>query len=165
MMTQYYGLSSGLVVSCGCAKQERQRERMIQQNFVHGQSRTKEYKIWANMKARCLNPRCIEYGYYGARGITIDQRWIESFEAIINDVGERPPGGTLERIDNDGPYAPGNVRWATRQEQSVNRRSTIFVERDGVTLPAGHWADRLGLPRPRVYKRIEMGWPIEHWFD
>lgn len=92
----------------------------------HGESsrthRSPEYTAWQNMRARCLRPAHPKYADYGGRGITIDPRW-DSFEAFLADIGRRPgPDYSLDRIDNDGCYGPGNLRWATRPEQQRNRR-------------------------------------------
>jgi hypothetical protein len=107
--------------SCGCLRNEM---RPILRR-THGQSRkTAAYRAWLNMKRRCLRPQCDKFKFYGGRGIKIHQPWIESFEAFFADVGPRPgPGYSLDRYpDNDGDYRPGNIRWATKAEQSGNRR-------------------------------------------
>lgn len=115
-------LRSGRSTSCGCYRSEATRKRMtgVQNYKTHGMSATPIYQVWTAMKQRCQNPRSAEYFRYGGRGITVCPEW-QDFEVFYRDVGDPGPGMSLDRINNDGDYEPGNVRWATRQEQVVNR--------------------------------------------
>ena len=103
--------------SCGCL----QRERTSAACKTHGKRRTREYRIWANMKTRCFNPNVYCYRNYGARGITVCKRWLK-FENFLADMGECPPGLTLERINNDRGYSKVNCRWDTYRAQRLNQR-------------------------------------------
>lgn len=120
-VAQSYLMRAGLTQSCGCLKKE-----AFKYSITHGEShRTKEYSAWSCMKSRCLNPNCDKYKWYGARGITIHPIWIESFEEFLKHVGRAPtPKHSLDRINNDGNYEPGNVKWSTHKEQCANRRSS-----------------------------------------
>lgn len=143
-----FRMTSGHTKSCGC-----QRGRKA----VHGMKETPTYNSWCAMKQRCNYPGADGYARYGGRGIRVCDRWNESFEAFLADMGPRPTGTTIERDDTDGHYEPGNCRWATEGEQARNRRSTILIERDGETLCVKDWCDRLGLDVDSVYGRIRRG--------
>lgn len=144
----------GNTKSCGCEKRRGGR------NATHRQSKTKLYRVWSMMKDRCANPRSKRFAYYGGRGIRVCDRWRNSFEAFVADMGEPPfDGATLDRIDIDGHYEPGNVRWATWREQALNRRPSYEYRGRQMT-----WSELVaasGLRPVTLRKRIESGWTIE----
>ncbi len=126
-------------------------------------SETSEYAIWLGMKQRCTNPNCPSWPNYGGRGITIDPRWVQSFEAFYQYVGPRPgPQHTIERIDNMSGYRPGNVRWATRGEQMINTRRNVRWTHAGQTHTISQWARILGVDSNTLWMRVQhYGWSIE----
>jgi hypothetical protein len=117
-------LRIGASRSCGCLQSDVVTARRITHGDNRGHKPVPEYVAWTSMKNRCTNPKCARYEIYGGRGIEVCQRWMDSYEAFLADVGRRPgPEYSLDRYPNtDGNYEPGNVRWATRSQQSLNRR-------------------------------------------
>jgi hypothetical protein len=113
------------------------------------------------MKRRCYRVGDIRYSQYGARGIVVCDRWRESFMAFISDMGYPPSEShTLDRVDNDGNYEPGNCRWATVLEQANNRGDNHFLEHDGKRMTVTQWARETGLQDKTIFARLYAGWPI-----
>jgi hypothetical protein len=147
--------------SCGCLIREASSARRTGQ-FKYGVAcrASAEYRIWTGMHQRC-RPTNPASALYAARGITICPEWA-SFERFLADMGARPsPSHSIDRIDNDGPYAPWNCRWATRPEQGRNKRSNHLLTFDGLTLTLTAWSERIGISRETLARRVKLGWPTE----
>ena len=141
------------VRSCGCMKAASLMAAVLKHGNNRGSGRTKEYRAWSHMKGRCENPSDKSYPNYGGRGICVCQRW-QDFKGFLEDMGPAPSSHhSIERIDNDGPYAPENCRWATREEQAQNTTRTIKI--DGRCLKYV-CADR-GLSYEAVQMRLRRG--------
>lgn len=132
----------------------------------HGLHDTPENRLWRNLITRCHNPRHKSFRYYGGRGIRVCDRWRESFVAFLEDMGPRPsPEMTIDRIDNDRGYEPGNCRWATAEEQQNNCRKTIRIYYDGKLQPLRPLCRRLGLSHKAVMRFIERGYSPTAGFE
>lgn len=147
-------LKQGNSHHCGC----RNGEKNAELHGTHLLSHSKEYRCWAKLKDRCLNPNDGSYADYGGRGITVCDRWHNSFEAFYEDMGAKPSKRhSIDRIDVNGNYEPGNCRWATPQEQAQNQRTTRFVELAGEKLALKEACRRIGAPYTSVHKRMSEG--------
>lgn len=159
-------LSKGQVKSCGCHKRDRMAAIAINRT-THGDTSggvaSSEYVIWAGMIARCHDRNSPNYKRYGDRGIKVCDRWRESYESFLSDVGRRPSAShSLDRFpDQDGNYGPSNVRWATSKEQGRNKRSNVIVSAFGKSFCLSEWAERSGLKLNTISNRIKSGWPAE----
>lgn len=124
-------LKSGHTMSCGCLKIEVTKKMHTKHGAASGYGVTPEYQAWLNMRARCGGGQPASWKNYGGRGISVCREWEGDFEAFFAHVGPRPaPGYELDRIDNNGDYEPGNVRWVTKEENNKNRRTRAQVEAD-----------------------------------
>lgn len=149
-------LREGTKKSCGCGV----REALLKSSFIHGMSKTPIHNLWYSMIQRCTDKNNKHYADYGGRGITVCKEWME-FVNFYRDMGDRPEGKTLDRIDNNKGYFKENCRWATKTEQANNRRSSKFITYKDETLTQAQWEDRLGLRKGLLYDRIKRGWSIE----
>lgn len=146
--------------SCGCL--------VVGAAVKHGHSvgsrPSRTYESWGNLIQRCTNPKHPRYHDYGGRGITVCEKWIDSFDAFLKDMGDCPPELTIERIDNNRGYEPGNCKWATRAEQHQNRRDNKILTVRGITLPFTTLCKHFGVPFPRTRSRLLRGWNLEEAF-
>ena len=149
-------LKRGLSNSCGCLRKEITSAR----KQTHGQSETPTYKIWRAMRDRCLRKNNPHYKDYGARGITICERW-DNYANFLEDMGERPAGLSIERRDNEKSYSKENCYWATSLEQNNNRRDNIWLEFNGKKQTINQWGRELGFKLNCLTSRISAGWSIE----
>lgn len=138
--------------------------RITKAKTRHGEaivgSVTAEYKIWRGMLGRCLNKTNPAWMDYGGRGIGVCDRW-RSFENFLADMGRRPDGLSLDRIDNNKGYSPDNCRWATRKEQARNRRSSAMIEYKGECRALVEWAEITGISVSAITQRLRAGWDVE----
>jgi len=125
----------------------------------HGLSRTEEYNIWSSMKQRCFNKNRLNYKNYGGRGIIVCKRWLK-FENFFVDMGKRPKGKSVDRIDNNGNYEPNNCKWSTQKEQCRNTRNNVILTFCGVTKCVAEWSEFLGLDEKLIRSRLKNGWSI-----
>jgi hypothetical protein len=154
-------LRAEVTKSCGCLS----RERAAEGNSTHGHSRvgkrTKAYHAWASMIKRCTNPHICNWSDYGGRGIVVCDRW-RDFVAFHADMGEPPsPQHSLDRIEVDGNYEPGNCRWATPEDQASNRRTSVLLTMDGQTMTLEQWGRATGIKSKTISSRIKQGWTVE----
>jgi len=118
------------------------------------------YISWHNMKSRCDHTTSGNYSRYGAVGVTYVSDW-KSYDKFLEDVGERPEGMTLDRIDSSKGYSKNNCRWATPAQQQANRKNCMHLTYNGVTQTSAEWSRSLGLAKGAVWNRIKLGWPVE----
>lgn len=121
-----------------------------------------EHQSWRSMCERCFRKENKKHRHYGGRGITVCERWQNSFANFFSDMGAKPtPKHTIDRINNDGNYEPSNCKWSTNKEQSRNMRRTVYVEHEGQRRLLMDVADSMGISRPVLYSRLKNGWSME----
>ena len=151
-------LRNGHAKSCGCFK----REAAIASRRTHGASGTPTYAAWKSMKKRCSNQANADFKHYGGRSITVCERWLNSFENFLEDMGERPKAGfSIDRLDNNGDYTPENCTWRTQTEQCNNKRNNVLLTHNGKTQTMTQWAREVGSTRQKFSKRKKAGWSDE----
>lgn len=152
-------LRRGQSKSCGCLKRDLMREKKT----THGLSHTPEYRAWLAMKQRCYDPNSTRYKNWGGRGIRVCDHWLHSFMNFFADMGQLPaPRASLERVDNQGNYTPGNCRWASAKEQARNTRRNRMIEYNGKTHALVEWSEITGLKRTTIAARLDKGWSVHN---
>lgn len=157
-------LISGHTKSCGCLG----RENVIRSRFKHGGKKLnkEEYISWCGMKKRCYNSNEKNYCYYGGRGIVVCDRWLNSFENFISDMGKKPSKKhSLDRIDTNGIYEPSNCRWATSNEQNINKRNFLIIKAFGKEMSLADWAKELNTSKNSIRHRVKRGTTFEEAID
>lgn len=155
-IVEWHNLRGNHTRSCGCLAKE---GRPIHGHASGGKC-SATYISWMSLFSRCYNPKDKRFIAYGGRGINVCERWRESFSNFLDDMGERPIGTSLDRIDPNGNYDPGNCRWATQKEQQRNRRNNVRVTINGETRCISEWLEVLGMPRSTLDKRRRAGFSL-----
>jgi len=151
-------LTGGIAKSCGCMKGSLITKRKTR----HGMAGTSENKYWSTMKARYNGSRPADFKNYAGRGSMVCSRWIESFDNFLEDMGHKPsPSHSIDRINNDGNYEPGNCRWATQSRQGRNTRVNRIVVFNGEAMCMSDLADKVGVSARVISKRTKRGWSLE----
>lgn len=154
-------LTTGHTKSCGCYSKELTIQRSTKHGYATRARKSKAYKIWDGIIERCTNPNSRAFKYYGGRGIEICERWRNNFENFLADMGEPPANCSIDRINNDGNYEPGNCRWATHKQQCRNQRSNLVVEAWGIKKTLAEWAELTNLKYSTIQARLSRGWQAE----
>ena len=152
--------SESKTVSCGCLARETARQLLTGNTHkrTHNKCKSRTYKTWSQMKNRCTNARYGEFDLYGGRGIKVCESWM-SFDVFLRDMGERPQGKTLDRIDQNGNYEPANCRWATPTQQARNTRRNVLVTIDDQTKTVAEWCEHPEAAKDKaIYRRLKLGW-------
>lgn len=147
--------------SCGCIKVETTRTNAMRHGHIKNQHPSREYNTWHAMRSRCYRKTDPCYKNYGGRGIAVCDRWKDSFENFLSDMGPRPMGKTLDRIENDKGYSPENCRWATAAEQRANTRLSKPIEAFGMSRSMHDWCKQFSICPTTVSYRMKSGLSVE----
>lgn len=148
----------GNTMSCGCLHNELAAKKMISLHTKHGKINTPEYRAWNKLKGRCLRKSDPKYKDYGGRGIKVCDRWLNSFENFLTDMGEKPsPKHSIDRIDVNGNYEPSNCRWADIKTQSNNKRKSLLITHNGRTQTLTQWCEELNVSHSKAHHRYHRG--------
>lgn len=151
-------LASGNTKSCGCISVE--RPPRLRHGLARNGQVSKTYMVWGSMHARCSNPKDKSYERYGGRGIRVCERW-QVFDNFLADMGEKIDGTSLDRIDNNGPYAPENCRWASLKTNGRNKRNNRIMRLGDELKTLSAWADESQITQQHLRSRLRDGWPLE----
>lgn len=154
---------SGGCRPCGSKAAVRAKGMHCESRGRVGEGRSPEFSTWAAMVGRCMYPSAPNYAGYGGRGITVCVQWLgpSGFKCFLRDMGRKPsPAHSIDRVDVNGNYEPGNCRWASPKEQMNNRRCNVHVEFGGERLTVSQWADRVGVTTQAMRHRLRQGWPL-----
>ena len=154
-----FSIKNGNTTSCGCFRFKLARNPRKARSPHEAKELLKA--IWYSMKHRCSKPNSPRFHYYGGRGIQVCQRWQDSFEDFVEDMGPKPKGYSIDRIDNDKGYSPENCKWSSSAEQQRNKRNNQFITYKGETLCHKDWSIKLGGNIALVGSRIKRGWSVE----
>ena len=152
-----YDLRKELIKSCGCLS----KELAVARNKTHNQSKTRTYRIWAQMKQRCCNSLSTKYRNYGGRGITVCDSWLNSFESFYKDMGECIGKNEIDRTDNNGNYEPNNCKWVSHKENLRNTRVCKPFMFNGEVKTIAEWSELTGIKYGRLLDRIKRGMNLE----
>jgi hypothetical protein len=144
-----HNIRNGITQSCGCL--------LMEKVATHRLCHTKAYRSWISMRQRCNDKNNKHYNYYGGRGIKVCSEW-NSFETFLQDMGERPDGHSIDRIDVNGDYCKENCKWSTAKQQARNRRNSIVIKIDEQSRDLSEWCDIYGISNNTVLERLKRGW-------
>lgn len=149
-------LKSGKTQSCGCLRRESEAVNRSKAK-THGMSKTATYRAWSSMIQRCTNENTHSYKHYGARGVSVCEKWVDSFSSFYADMGECPIGMSLDRIDVNGNYEPGNCRWVDAKTQARNRRNNVKTVFEGKEVVVADLAEEHGIKLATMRSRVQKG--------